>query len=1040
MKCIHTALVATLSFSSYIYSTIITSIALAFFTVPAFANVPSDVIVTNGSTANLTISIIIGDPPKTETSTDSQVVPIAGGGNIEFSPDQEPFTSVALNQLQFSLGNATLQYEVLCGSFLGCIDITLDLSNITATLAAPIGASFNDAGHADFNSTWRLQANYVVSSLLLNTEGAIDTISNSGFGGTFDANNGNVFIDQMYLGSILGDVPNDFGFTITLETTVGLSGTALSGNYQTLYGACCYPDGTCQNSTNIDTCISNGGYYFGENTNCAEYQCIPAVCGSGGPCGTIHGPGCDDGSCCDAVCDLNPDCCLFEWDASCAVLAVEFCNALPGNDNCFSPYPIGLERIPFTTKNSTTDGPLLIAECASMDAGQNFVHDVWFSHIPQVTNGVVISTCGLANFDTRLAVYDSCNGMLLACNDDGDGCNDGTSQLCFYGEQGQEYLIRVGGSSGWGSGELDVAWCDFVDRPQGVAVEWPTNEGGNGHWYAMYSLADGATYQDAINVAKHFGGTLATITSPEEQVFITTSMYTTIVGGVTAIGLYQEPESQEPDGGWTWITSEPVAWTNWAVGEPNNFEDEAFGMMYPDGTWNDATDAFGHVLLEFESNPNLNQATWEKDLGGNGHTYEGVIFPYRFTWEEANTYAQEQGGTLASFETEEEADWVFDELGSFTSLWSMTYLNNGPWIGLYKTLDEWQWLSGSVLHWNGWAPGEPNETGNYGAMFGSSRFFNNVHAPTASGELFGTAQLVNDFGYPRLKLVADSFPSTWGTWISDSIPENVIGIDASFRFSFKNQDGGPGDGFSFLWGDLSDTSGGRTSGGEWGVSAFTEDQAGLAVCSRTYPAQGVNGIAGKWGSQEFAFAGVDFSSVTYSDYQQAIDPANMATMYVHWTKENGVSISIAFPSNNPQVIWQDQGASHFDGVDTSNWNFGFAARNGAIDMDTLIGDIAFGYEFMPELSDVDGSPRNTFDDTYNENIRRSAIIEYETPMNTCIGDLNEDLEVGVGDLLAIIEAWGPCDKVNPCNADLDDDDVVAVGDLLVLISNWGACP
>ena len=93
----------------------------------------------------------------------------------------------------------------------------------------------------------------------------------------------------------------------------------------------------------------------------------------------------------------------------------------------------------------------------------------------------------------------------------------------------------------------------------------------------------------------------------------------------------------------------------------------------------------------------------------------------------------------------------------------------------------------------------------------------------------------------------------------------------------------------------------------------------------------------------------------------------------------------------------------------------------------------------PILSDIDGSPRNTFDDTYNENIRRSAIIEYETPMNTCIGDLNGDLEVGVGDLLAIIEAWGPCDKVNPCNADLDDDDVVAVGDLLVLISNWGAC-
>ena len=106
-------------------------------------------------------------------------------------------------------------------------------------------------------------------------------------------------------------------------------------------------------------------------------------------------------------------------------------------------------------------------------------------------------------------------------------------------------------------------------------------------------------------------------------------------------------------------------------------------------------------------------------------------------------------------------------------------------------------------------------------------------------------------------------------------------MNATFRFSFKNQDGGPGDGFSFLWGNLSDTSGGRTSGGEWGIAAFEEDDAGLAVCARSYPAEGENGVAGKWGTQEFAFAGVDFSSITYSDYPQAIDSTNMATMYVN---------------------------------------------------------------------------------------------------------------------------------------------------------------
>ncbi len=59
----------------YIFSIIFA----AFFSIPnlAIANVPVDVGVNNGSTANLTISIIIGDPPDTETTTDSQMYLLA---------------------------------------------------------------------------------------------------------------------------------------------------------------------------------------------------------------------------------------------------------------------------------------------------------------------------------------------------------------------------------------------------------------------------------------------------------------------------------------------------------------------------------------------------------------------------------------------------------------------------------------------------------------------------------------------------------------------------------------------------------------------------------------------------------------------------------------------------------------------------------------------------------------------------------------------------------------------------------------------------
>ena len=55
----------------------------------------------------------------------------------------------------------------------------------------------------------------------------------------------------------------------------------------------------------------------------------------------------------------------------------------------------------------------------------------------------------------------------------------------------------------------------------------------------------------------------------------------------------------------------------------------------------------------------------------------------------------------------------------------------------------------------------------------------------------------------------------------------------------------------------------------------------------------------------------------------------------------------------------------------------------------------------------------------------------------CVGDLDNDGEVGISDLLAVIEAWGPC---GGCNADLNGDDVVNVTDLLSVVEAWGYCP
>jgi hypothetical protein len=54
------------------------------------------------------------------------------------------------------------------------------------------------------------------------------------------------------------------------------------------------------------------------------------------------------------------------------------------------------------------------------------------------------------------------------------------------------------------------------------------------------------------------------------------------------------------------------------------------------------------------------------------------------------------------------------------------------------------------------------------------------------------------------------------------------------------------------------------------------------------------------------------------------------------------------------------------------------------------------------------------------------------------GDATGDCTVNVDDLLAVINAWGPCPAPPAeCPADFNDDGNVNVDDLLIVINNWG---
>jgi len=54
------------------------------------------------------------------------------------------------------------------------------------------------------------------------------------------------------------------------------------------------------------------------------------------------------------------------------------------------------------------------------------------------------------------------------------------------------------------------------------------------------------------------------------------------------------------------------------------------------------------------------------------------------------------------------------------------------------------------------------------------------------------------------------------------------------------------------------------------------------------------------------------------------------------------------------------------------------------------------------------------------------------------GDVNGDGSVNINDLLAVVNAWGPCSAFPaPCPADLDHDGAVSINDLLLVVQNWG---
>ncbi len=182
----------------------------------------------------------------------------------------------------------------------------------------------------------------------------------------------------------------------------------------------------------------------------------------------------------------------------------------------------------FDTTNATVSSPDFGCSAGS---GSFASQDVWFKFTADVAYSATATTCGMANYDTKIEVYEGTCGalLLLACNDDLHGCSGFSSEVEFTTVSGREYFVRVGGSgaSDAGTGQLLVTGpvtgppndecVGAIEIASGASVAFDTTLatpsvgaparscGGSGEpvdiWYRFLALADGPASASTCDMA-----------------------------------------------------------------------------------------------------------------------------------------------------------------------------------------------------------------------------------------------------------------------------------------------------------------------------------------------------------------------------------------------------------------------------------------------------------------------------------------------------------------------------------------------------------
>ncbi|MCE9618623.1 MAG: hypothetical protein K8R92_01790 [Planctomycetes bacterium] len=133
----------------------------------------------------------------------------------------------------------------------------------------------------------------------------------------------------------------------------------------------------------------------------------------------------------------------------------------PANNECATATPVGVGTTAFDSTYATNSALAVAAGC---DGGTSMNKDVWFRFTAPSAGNATASTCGLANWDTRLVMYPgsvcpSSSADSIACNNDACGS---ASSVTWHVDAGSQWYIRLGSTAnigGTGSLQISVA-CD----------------------------------------------------------------------------------------------------------------------------------------------------------------------------------------------------------------------------------------------------------------------------------------------------------------------------------------------------------------------------------------------------------------------------------------------------------------------------------------------------------------------------------------------------------------------------------------------------